>query len=114
MNRFISILGCGWFGEALAKNLIQSNFIVTGSARSENRLKEIKENGLTSIKIEVGVSNQHELIPFFEVDCLIISYPISIASSDNLEKQLCWIQFFKSFPKQVILISSTSVYDTNG
>ena len=114
MSSSISILGCGWFGEALAKELIQNNFIVSGSARSENRLKEIEEYGLTPIQIQVGASNQQELISFFKTDCLIISYPIRVTSSDDLVQQLSWIQFFKSFPKQVILISSTSVYDTLG
>jgi len=114
MNHAISILGCGWFGEALAKELIQDNYSVSGSFRSDNRLKETKINGLNSIQIEVGVSNQEELISFFKIDSLIISYPIRVSSSDDLEKQLSWIQFFKNFPKQVILISSTSVYDING
>ncbi|MEO9257114.1 MAG: NAD(P)-binding domain-containing protein [Crocinitomicaceae bacterium] len=114
MSRSISILGCGWFGEALAKELIQNNYSVSGSFRSESRLKETKRNGLNSIQIEVGISSQQELVHFFETDSLIISYPIRVSSSEDLEKQLGWIQFFKSFPKQVILISSTSVYDTDG
>jgi nucleoside-diphosphate-sugar epimerase len=112
MNRSISILGCGWLGEALAKELIQNTYTVSGSFRSENRLNEI--NGLKSLQIEVGISRQQELIHFFEADMLIVSYPIRVSSSDDLEKQLNWIQFFKNYPKQVILISSTSVYDALG
>lgn len=111
----ISILGCGWFGLPLAKQLIASGYHVKGSTTSISKVQLLADAGIEAYRI-VFEADQIEFNPaFFETELLIISippgrnsptavyYPEKIMAVANAAK--------KHGVKQVIFISSTGVYE---
>ena len=42
----IGILGCGWFGFALAKALLAKDYLVKGTTTSEDKLATLKKAGI--------------------------------------------------------------------
>ncbi len=101
--KIISILGCGWLGTALAIHFLSKRFIVRGSTRSNQKLKQLEAIGIESFLIDIKSPQGSS---FFESDYLIIA----ITCKDNLA-----IKQFSNFladcnVKKIIFISSTSVY----
>lgn len=109
----VSILGCGWFGLALAKKLIELNYLVKGSTTTPEKLPV-----LSNFKIEPYLVsfNAEEIIAddsFFNAEVLFICIPPkrnSIELKDYPNKIKSIIEASKSIVKNIILISSTSVY----
>lgn len=105
MKEIISVLGCGWLGKPLAKELIKFGYLVKGSTRSTERQKELIDIGIEPdiISLENLDSN---LTGFLNAEILIIALP-----SKNIEgfKQLI-SEIEKSPIRKIIFISSTSVY----
>ncbi|MDP5198275.1 NAD-dependent epimerase/dehydratase family protein [Flavobacterium sp. DG2-3] len=121
----ISILGCGWLGLPLAKNLIAKGHSVNGSTTSENKLSLLKDAGINPFLVTVESDSVSENINVFlaESKILIIDIPPKLRAVDpNAEKKAFaekiknLIPFIeKSTVKKVLFISSTSVYgDDNG
>lgn len=97
MKKKITIIGCGWLGKPLAKNLLQNGHDVVVTTRTS------KIEGLTSIQFDVEHFHQlpNEIL---EADVLIYSVP-----------PLAWPlidRFFNHLKRdqKIIFISSTSVY----
>ncbi|MEM9986622.1 MAG: hypothetical protein AAF804_16145 [Bacteroidota bacterium] len=108
MNPRISILGCGWLGAPLAKELHQSGYRVFGSTRSGNL--SMDQYGITSFVVDIDDSSQ-DYAAFLASDTLIIAIPAKdLAGYRHLVAQIETSEI-----KQVLLISTTSVYPfTNG
>jgi len=110
----VSILGCGWYGKALAKNLLQKGIIVKGSATSEEKADALKDHGITSFVVRV---NADEIIydpDFFKCDILVVSVPPGLKKGEGsayLPKINHIVQTIrKNSIGRVIYISSTGVY----
>ena len=109
----ISILGCGWYGLALAKHLISLTYKVKGSTTSAQKAEILNSKGIQGSIIDLGSPTSIENTSFFSADLLIITTPAKDSTSgityldqiDNLIKTI-----IKNKVKLVILISSTSVY----
>ncbi len=103
----ISILGSGWLGLPLAKELIEQGHNVKLSTRSEDRLPELVKISASAyiIEIEALIDSVNE---FLVTDILIIN----ITSKDISAYSLLIKQIEKSTLKQVLFVSSTSVYHT--
>lgn len=56
----ISILGCGWLGLPLAKQLIKKGFSVKGSTTSEEKISILKTEGIISFLISLSDSKKSE------------------------------------------------------
>ena len=115
----ISILGCGWLGMPLAENLIANNFIIKGSTTTELKLDKLKNLGIQPFLIVV---NDNEIIgniiKFLENSTiLIIDIPPKLRGleKENFVNKIKTLLPFikKSTIKNVIFISSTSVYSDN-
>ena len=109
----ISILGCGWYGFALAKALLADGITVKGSTTSRDKLAILADEGITPFLIDL--SNESPLnAAFFEADILVIAIPPkarSGAGSEYVPKLQRVIEAIgKSSLEKVILISSTGVY----
>lgn len=110
----ISILGCGWYGSALAKKLIDHSYRVKGSTTSADKLIHLQEAGIEPylVNFEEGQVSFEE--SFFQCDILVISIPPK-RSSPNLKdfpakvKQII-VAAEKQGVEHLILISSTGVY----
>ncbi len=110
----ISILGCGWYGLALAKKLVGHGYRVKGSTTSEDKLARLQETGIEAylVNFEEGEGSFEE--SFFQCDILVISIPPK-RSSPNLKDFSTKIkQIIAAAETQgvqhIILISSTGVY----
>jgi nucleoside-diphosphate-sugar epimerase len=112
----ISILGCGWLGMPLAKQLLQNGYSVKGSTTTESKLELLQKEGISPFLISLKANEtQLEIGAFLEnSEILIINIPPKLRgnSGENfVEKIENFIPFIeKSSVKKVIFVSSTSVY----
>ena len=113
-NKKISILGCGWYGLALAKKLISLGYNVKGSTTNEVKLAPFKAVGITPYLVNIEENTNQYDEGFFDCDILLIAispksrsplvaeYPAKINAVATLAE--------KFGVKQVILISSSGIY----
>ena len=110
----VSMLGCGWYGKALAAVLIQTGVTVKGSSTSPEKLDQLAESGIIPFLVQFEANTQHFDPVFFECDILIVSIPPKLKkdeASAYLPKIGRIIQTIsQSSIKKVIYTSSTGVY----
>lgn len=111
----ISILGGGWLGFPLGKQLAKKHQVKI-STTSENKLTLFSEAGLKPFLLEVPSKNTTQINDFFShCDILIITIPPNRKNSEAMEyvSKMNWLisQVENHQIKQVIYTSSTSVYD---
>ena len=112
----ISILGCGWLGFPLAKTFLEKGFKVKGSTTSEDKLSVLKNEGIAAFKIALSEDKiDGNIADFLNVsEILIIDIPPKLRKQesesfvDKIQNLIPFIE--KSSVKNVIFISSTSVY----
>ncbi len=113
----ISILGCGWFGMALAKKLVALGYTVKGSTTTAEKLLILEEEKVQPYLINFSAQNLQTDPTFFDADVLFICIPPkrkSVEFSEYPDKIKAILTAAENRCKQVVLISSTSVYgDTN-
>ena len=114
VTQTISILGCGWYGLELAKNLISLGYLVKGSSTTAEKLPMLSEAGIQPYLIDFQEDGEHYDPDFFQTDLLLISIPPKRSSSaqHTFHKKIAGIAGAaqKQQVKQVIFISSTAVY----
>lgn len=113
VNR-ISILGCGWFGRALADHLVYKGYEVSGSATSVEKVALLNTSGISGHLIIVG-EDEDRLYPrssFWQCDALIVASNVKLSGNAGyLSGMRKVVEIIKSRQvKKVIFISSTSVY----
>jgi nucleoside-diphosphate-sugar epimerase len=119
----ISILGCGWLGLPLAKSLLEKGFLVKGSTTSTEKLPLLKECGIEphivslsagELPDETKISIHHFLS---NSEILIIDIPPKLrgASTENFVGKIQNLipLMETSSVKNVVFVSSTSVYNDN-
>ncbi len=111
----VGILGCGWLGLALGKQLIKRGIIVRGSSTQKGRLKELEDEGLVAFPISVGEKEISGNLDFFkELDVLILSIPPKRKRPEEnnfsaIIAQCCLAINAYKIPR-IIFLSSISVY----
>ena len=112
----ISILGCGWLGFSLAQFLLNHDFKIKGSTTSQSNISRFRDEGIEAFLITL---KEEEIIGFVEAflsksETLIIAIPPGLRKhpkSNFVAKIKQLIPYIaKSSVKNVLLISSTSVY----
>jgi nucleoside-diphosphate-sugar epimerase len=113
-NMTVSILGCGWYGLALAKALVAKDIAVNGSTTSPDKLETLKAEGITPFIIDLSAGSTSLNPEFFTCDVLVIAIPPKSRSGEGAEyvhKLQRVIDAIHQNPvNKVILISSTGVY----
>ncbi|MBB2146488.1 NAD(P)H-binding protein [Pedobacter sp. LMG 31464] len=110
----ISILGCGWYGFALAKKLIENGYSVKGSTTSEEKIAILKTENIQPYLVNFEADKTEYDVDFFDCDVLFICIPPKKNSPQlldfpvKIEKIAEAAQ--KAKVKQVVFISSTKVY----
>lgn len=105
MKKNIGILGCGWLGEPLATHLISKGFKVSGTTTSKEKIERLKNLGISSSLFSLeNAENINEDI--LNSDIIIIAIP----SKNTTAFQKLSVVLENSSIKNVIFISSTSVY----
>jgi len=114
----VSILGCGWYGKALAASLVADGVVVKGSSTSAEKLGALAETGIIPYVVNFNAESEELQPGFFECDVLVISIPPKTRQGEGniyllkIEKIITEIRKFGI--KKVIYISSTGVYgETN-
>lgn len=110
----ISILGCGWYGLPLAKELLRQGYRIKGSTTSADKLATLQGDGIEPYLINFENGKNRFDAHFFDADLLIISIPPK-SKSPSLKDYPDKIKAIASAAenaaiKQIILISSTAVY----
>ena len=111
----ISILGCGWYGLPLGKNLFSLGYQVKGSTTSESKLQLLQTEGIKPFLVQIEDKNNPVCPPeFLDSDVLILNIPpkrrddIEDYYFRQMQTLLSLVQNSKI--KKIIFISSTSVY----
>jgi nucleoside-diphosphate-sugar epimerase len=110
----VSILGCGWYGLALAKALVAEGVAVNGSTTSPDKLATLQAEGIVPFMIDLSVDNTTLNSDFFTCDVMVIAIPPKSRSGEGAEYvhklQRVIDAVHQHQLKKVILISSTGVY----
>jgi len=101
----ISILGCGWLGLPLAKELLDKGFEVKGSTTSSNKLDQLSKVGIDPFLVHIG-DKTSSAKNFFNTEILVVCIP----SKDVNNFKLVIKQIENAKIEKVIFVSSTSVY----
>lgn len=108
----ISILGCGWYGLPMAESLLNQGYHLKGSTTTEAKLSSLSDAGIKPFLIDTEKESFDE--EFFECDLLIISIPPKVNSEQlpyPVKVKNIATAAQKAGVKQVILISSTGIYE---
>ncbi len=96
----ISIVGCGWYGSALAQ-LLKQDFHVLGTTRSETKKLFLQGQGIETEILAIPNKPSDRIM---NVDAMILNIP-------PFPEQLNWLKTWNWNPgTHLIFISSTSVY----
>jgi len=110
----ISILGCGWFGLALAKALVKEGITVKGSTTSAEKMELLSAEGVQPHLVQIDADSQTFDPEFFQCDILIISIPPRFRkgeAADYLPKIKSIVHAIEQAGIiKVIYTSSTGVY----
>ena len=106
-----SVLGCGWLGLPLAKQLIQQQWSVKGSTTSLEKLPLLEKEQLQPFLLRID-NNQisGDLNAFLETDILVICVPFGQQKNNSKAYQELAQAVANSPTNKVVFISSTSVY----
>ncbi|WCT10007.1 SDR family oxidoreductase [Mucilaginibacter jinjuensis] len=114
----VSILGCGWFGFALAKSLLQEGVAVKGSTTSKSKLSELVDVGIIPFLIQIDQNAGESNPDFFDCDLLVVCIPPQIKAEEGelfLQKINNIISAINQYQiSKVIYISTTGVYGDLG
>ncbi len=117
MSKTIAIAGLGYLGLPLAQRLEMLGYTVKGSVTSQKKAIDYSSKGIKTFDIEIGESGVDGNIKGFlkDSDCLVILIPPGLRRNNGADHVLKMTHFLeaitKSDVKNVILVSSTSVYD---
>jgi len=113
-KKTISILGCGWFGTALATELIKKDYTVKGSTTTAVKLPLLASKEIDPYLINFATDINSKNSEFFDCVILFIAIPPKVRSGGgneylpNISKIIKAVKLHKI--PQVIFISSTGVY----
>ena len=98
----ISILGCGWFGLALAKKLAESGYDVKGSSTSPEKLSLLADEKIKPYLVNFSSEQIIADAEFFETDALFICIPPKRNSAE-----------LNSYPQKIEAILTASKHKAN-
>lgn len=110
----VAIVGCGWLGLPLAKQLTQSGFQIVGTVRSTSKIETLKKQGVECLPLELGKLQSNTLKTLTNCDTWVLNIPSGrrTVDPDVFAKQMIeLITYAKDCAvEHLIFISTTSVY----
>ena len=110
----IGILGYGWLGTNLAKQLLALGYLVKGTTTTPEKLTQLQEQGLTTYQLNLQDQSIDQLDDFLEgLNLLIITIPPFRGETTPTYKKnfdLLLPYLHKHNINKVIMMSSVSVY----
>nr|WP_321232815.1 NAD-dependent epimerase/dehydratase family protein [uncultured Psychroserpens sp.] len=116
MNQKICVIGCGWLGFPLAKELLKLGYDVHGSTTSKNKIEHLKNAHITPYVIRFSLEGIEGNITKCLLDCktLIVNIPPGLRKhpeSNYIQKMKHLINAIElSTVENVVFVGSTSVY----
>lgn len=116
----VSIIGCGWLGQALAKSLMAEGVFVLASYQSQSTLDKLNALKIpaTPLILPCDVDEQDEIVgvdkALFAQDVLVIAIPPQLKKGkvDYLLKIQQLIRLAElGKTKKIILLNSTAIYN---
>ena len=108
----IGILGCGWLGFSLGKELINAGYEVAGTSRNKEQKNVFKASSIQHFEFQLG-----DIVPtdfMNELFLLIIAFPVtSKISEEQLQLLINSIQTEARADLKILFTSSISVYADN-
>ncbi|QDK77314.1 SDR family NAD(P)-dependent oxidoreductase [Spirosoma sp. KCTC 42546] len=113
-EKSISIIGLGWLGLPLAKQLLVEDFRVKGSTTSVEKAALLRQNGIETCSLQLTPEPVGDLTQLLQTDTLIINVPPKAGKlgEDFHPTQVNSLTdaIRQSSIKHIIYVSSTSVY----
>lgn len=113
-KKTISILGCGWYGLALAKALLNDGLRIKGSTTSPQKMSALVADGIEPHLVGFSRDVAKYDKEFFDCDILFIAIPPKTRSGEGGDYTYKIIRIIEAIKlhqvKNVIFISSTGVY----
>ncbi len=108
----ISILGCGWYGLPMAKELVANGYKVKGSTTSDEKLEVLKSFNIHPYMVSFETDQAAYDEDFFNCDILIISIPPkkNMQAAYPMKLKNIGIAAERAKIKQIIFISSTGIF----
>lgn len=112
----IGILGCGWLGYPLAKELLKDAYNVYGSTTSQSKIEKLENDGIKASKIIFFEDKiEGDIITLLKpLDIVIINIPPRLRGKirENFIKKMTLLhaEIKKTKCSKIIFISSTAVY----
>ncbi|MCL1036576.1 SDR family oxidoreductase [Shewanella submarina] len=114
----IAVTGCGWYGLALAKVLLQQGHTVIGSKRDSAGCELLEKEGIQAVALDLAADvDALACAPLFDVDAMVVNIPPGLRRGDS--DYLGRLQKLKQLMlpnrlKKLIFISTTGVYPNAG
>lgn len=107
----IGIIGCGWLGIRLAKQLSAEHQIYC-TTRSKEKAKKLQQLGFEPFLVDFTKPTSERWNILSELDVLIASIPFSRRkTNEELHQQFLELSaFISNFEKQIFFTSSTGIY----
>ena len=116
MNKAVGILGCGWLGEPLARQLAGAGYRVRGSSTRASKLPGLRAQGIESFQLELTPSGFDGEIEAFllGLDVLVFNIPPGLRRNPGADYVGQVGHLIRSLRQaelpRLIYVSSTSVY----
>jgi nucleoside-diphosphate-sugar epimerase len=113
-NKTIGIIGCGWLGTALAKQLLRDNYSVFGTTQDDDKRQALIKQGIKmltfSLPADALMIDQQAI---FQCSIVIICIPPNVRQgkldyADNISLIVAAAE--RSAVEKIILISTTAIY----
>jgi len=112
----VSILGCGWLGQALAQTLLTKGYAVAGSVQSQEKANVLAKLGITPHVLTVeneGIHGDFDAL-IKNADVLVVAFPPGIRRNPNADyaaRLARVLNVISSYPNCKILhLSSIGVF----
>ncbi|MFN4146997.1 MAG: SDR family NAD(P)-dependent oxidoreductase [Runella sp.] len=111
----ISILGCGWLGFPLAKQLVQKGYRIKGSTTRTEKIEQLRQHNIEPFLIQLTPKPTGEgWEEFLKADILVINIPPrleKVGANFHLDQMRALKKWLDQMPiERVMYVSSTSVY----
>lgn len=111
----ITILGCGWLGLPLAKELIAEGYTLKGSTTREEKLEVLRDAGIEPFLVTLDPEIEGEdLCDFLQSDLLVVNIPPPRRDDIvefHIQQISSLIDALRQSPvRSLLFVSSTSVY----
>lgn len=103
----ISVIGCGWLGLPLAKDLLLKDNIISGTTTTNDKINILKNSGIIPYLFSINFYEKAIIEDLLNVDTLILNFPPANIEIENFKNL---VNDIPNEINKIIFTSSISVY----